>query len=261
MVDAISGSGHGKLKSKPRPLQNSIKIALNGMKLRETLAWVLIFVLLTYIALIGNGVDQHSYKTYRTVTGSERTWHGGSPVQHPGSCWCSADDYCMCTPSLAIDVVLADDERPDHVWLVKRKDTGQYATCGGFVEVDESSEHALVREVQEETGLTLVDLKVELLGVYSDPRRDARRHTASVTYIVRIPAGVKPVAGDDAKAIELVRLSDVDSLSMFADHKSILNDYAASFSADGTAEDAMVTELVPTDGVPFQRTICMRTRS
>lgn len=67
--------------------------------------------------------------------GSERTWHGGHPAEdRPGSCWCGGDEYCMCTPSLAIDIVLysknaAKDEYS--VWVVRRRDTGQLATIGG----------------------------------------------------------------------------------------------------------------------------------
>lgn len=30
----------------------------------------------------------------------------GTSLKHDGSCWCSPDKYCLCTPSLAIDVVL-----------------------------------------------------------------------------------------------------------------------------------------------------------
>ena len=42
-----------------------------------------------------------------------------------GSCWCSADEWCMCTPSLAVDIILTSG--PDHVWLVRREDTGLLA--------------------------------------------------------------------------------------------------------------------------------------
>ena len=51
-----------------------------------------------------------------------RVWRSNSsPSIHSGlkrgSCWCSADEWCMCTPSLAIDVILISG--PDHVWLVR----------------------------------------------------------------------------------------------------------------------------------------------
>jgi hypothetical protein len=71
------------------------------------------------------------------IIGKERTWHGGHPAQdRPGSCWCGGDEYCMCTPSLAVDVVLySRTESKDgySVWVVRRRDTGQLATIGGLV--------------------------------------------------------------------------------------------------------------------------------
>lgn len=61
----------------------------------------------------------------------------------------------MCTPSMAIDTILTSGE--DHVWLVKRKDQGKYATMGGFVEVGETSEDAVKRELMEEMNVKLED--------------------------------------------------------------------------------------------------------
>jgi hypothetical protein len=67
--------------------------------------------------------------------GIEQKWHGGHPAQdRPGACWCGGDDYCMCTPSVAIDIVLySKTETKDRydVWVVRRADTGQLATIGG----------------------------------------------------------------------------------------------------------------------------------
>ena len=64
------------------------------------------------------------------------SWHGGHPAQdRPGSCWCGGDNYCMCTPSVAIDIVLyskiANSIDGYNVWVVRRADTGQLATVGG----------------------------------------------------------------------------------------------------------------------------------
>jgi ADP-ribose pyrophosphatase len=49
-----------------------------------------------------------------------------------------------------------------------------YALPGGFVEVGETVEEAVLREVKEETGLDAQIVK--LLGVYSELNRDPRFH-------------------------------------------------------------------------------------
>lgn len=73
------------------------------------------------------------------LTKQDQTWHGGHPSStKSGSCWCgSADGYCMCTPAVAIDIVLYSKSTDDDaggvydVWAVRRGDTGQLATIGG----------------------------------------------------------------------------------------------------------------------------------
>ena len=161
------------------------------------------------------------------------TWHGGSP-SHRGSCWCGADDkYCMCTPSLAIDAIIEYHKSEETIssscescslLLVFRRDPPSgYAIPGGFVNIGESVETAAIREVKEETNLSLHSL--EQFRMYSDPARDKRRHTASIVFrcIVTSVDGFK--GGDDAKGVRLVPLKDVLNLPLAFDHKIILHDY------------------------------------
>ena len=114
----------------------------------------------------------------------------------------------MCTPSLAIDLVIEVDrpaqiqsQYPVAVVLVRRRDNALMATMGGFVDVDETVETAVARELQEETGLALKEPPT-LLGVYSDPRRDARRHTVSAVFVSRGTGKMR--AGDDVKQVEII---------------------------------------------------------
>jgi ADP-ribose pyrophosphatase YjhB (NUDIX family) len=179
-----------------------------------------------------SGYNLHPFydapQIYSSDSQVARVWHSkGSPFINPGlksgSCWCSGDEYCMCTPSLAIDTILTSGS--DHFWLVKRKDAGKYATMGGFVEVGETSVEAVHRELMEEMHIELHDDAISLFGIYDDPMRDARRHTVSAVYVVDIPEGVKPYAGDDAAEVVRVAYEDIGNLEFFADHKNILMDF------------------------------------
>ncbi|MCI4365729.1 MAG: NUDIX hydrolase, partial [Thermoplasmata archaeon] len=98
-------------------------------------------------------------------------------------------------PSLAVDAVWI---RRGRVLLVRRGRTpfrGEWALPGGFVEIGETVEAAVLRELKEETGL--VGKLGRLVGVYSDPGRDPRKHTVSVVYTI-LGAGGLPHGGDDA---------------------------------------------------------------
>jgi 8-oxo-dGTP diphosphatase len=158
------------------------------------------------------------------ITGREMVWHGGHPKQQrAASCWCSGteDQYCMCTPNIAIDLVILQG---DNVWLVQRKDTNQLATMGGFVDAEETVEHAVERELMEEMGIQLKEPPI-LFGVYSDPRRDNRRRTVSVVFAVHLHENIHPRAGDDAKEVRKIPLDDIEKHLFFADHRTILLDY------------------------------------
>ncbi|MBF0429496.1 MAG: NUDIX hydrolase, partial [Magnetococcales bacterium] len=88
------------------------------------------------------------------------------------------------TPFLAADVIIEVMDRPGRpIVLIERLNPPHgMAIPGGFVEHGlESVERAAVREALEETSL-VVRLKA-LLGVYSNPARDPRFHTATAVYV------------------------------------------------------------------------------
>ena len=133
------------------------------------------------------------------------------------------------TPKLTTDCVINVD---GGIVLIRRGNDpfkGGYAIPGGFVEVGETVEQACKREMQEETGLVLKELR--LAGVYSDPERDPRGHTASVVFYAESDGqGLR--AGDDASEIEV--LSDFSHITLAFDHKQILQDTFRKFDLGHT---------------------------
>ena len=128
------------------------------------------------------------------------------------------------TPYLTTDGIIELYERDifkGTVLIERGNDPKGLALPGGFVDVGESVEDALRREMQEETNLNVQISK--LLGVYSDPTRDPRFHTASVVFIAQ--AQGQPKGGDDAKEAKLYALEEIPMDQLVFDHSEILKDY------------------------------------
>ena len=124
------------------------------------------------------------------------------------------------SPSLTVDAVIVDPILG--VVLIRRRNPpfqGGWALPGGFVDTGESCEAACRREALEETGLEVEP--VELLGVYSDPSRDPRRHTVSAAYLCRVTGGTAR-SGDDAA--ELRWFATLRGTVLAFDHSRILAD-------------------------------------
>jgi ADP-ribose pyrophosphatase YjhB (NUDIX family) len=127
-------------------------------------------------------------------------------------------------PKLAVDCIILLNGK---VLLIHRRNPPHgWALPGGFVEHGETVEDAVRREMKEETGLDLEDLRQ--FRVYSDPARDPRGHVVSVVFAAR---GVgKPEAGDDADRYRLVDLNAVPEAELVFDHALILRDFRESDS-------------------------------
>jgi 8-oxo-dGTP diphosphatase len=128
------------------------------------------------------------------------------------------------TPYLAVDGVvrLWEGERFKGIVLIERRyEPLGYALPGGFVEVGETVEKAVLREVKEETGLDAQIVK--LLGVYSEPNRDPRFHVVSVVFV--LDAFGEPKGGDDAKKAVVFPIEDLPFDKIVFDHARILKDF------------------------------------
>jgi len=132
-------------------------------------------------------------------------------------------------PAPAVDFLISKDEN-SKILLVRRKNDpfkGMLSIPGGFINEGETAENAMIREAKEETSLVVEPIAI--LGVYSDPQRDPRMHTISVTFITRIVQGSEN-ARDDAAALQWINIEDeldglIQSQQIAFDHSKILNNY------------------------------------
>ena len=131
-------------------------------------------------------------------------------------------------PTPTVDVVLRVGE--SGVALIRRRNPPSgWALPGGFVDEGESAEQAARRELLEEVGVD-VDLQ-GLLGVYSHPERDPRKHTLSVAFTAGLEDSSLLRAGDDAGDVQVFDLRDLPEMAF--DHERILSDYLDRLRGEG----------------------------
>ncbi len=123
-------------------------------------------------------------------------------------------------PLITVDAIIIKNKK---ILLIKRATEpyeDSWALPGGFVELGETLEQAVTREIEEETCLKTEPLK--LVGAYSDPKRDPRGHTISVAYLTKITGG-KPKTTEEAKEVKYFSLTRLPKNLAF-DHKKIIDD-------------------------------------
>ena len=128
-------------------------------------------------------------------------------------------------PRVTVDAWIEDAN--GRVLLVRRGRPpfqGRWSLPGGFCEWGETTEESCAREAREETGIRV---RIgDVLGVYSDPKRDPRGHTISVLYDAR-PVGGSVQGGDDAAEARWFSSSELLSADLAFDHGRIVREQLA----------------------------------
>ena len=128
-------------------------------------------------------------------------------------------------PFLTVDAII---RVKDGIVLIKRKNPPYgLALPGGFVDYGERLEDAIRREIFEETGLHVYNLKQ--FHAYSDPKRDPRQHNVTVVFTAN--SDDTPVAADDAAEIVILeQMTQLETSEFAFDHKQILLDWKKSLT-------------------------------
>lgn len=125
------------------------------------------------------------------------------------------------TPKHSVSVagiVVRDDDR---VLVIKRDDNGHWEAPGGVLELDESFEAGVQREVLEETGLEVIVER--LTGVY----KNLTHGIVALVYRCR-PAGGEPHATEEAREILWMTKEEVQSAMVPAFGVRVLDAFAES---------------------------------
>lgn len=122
----------------------------------------------------------------------------------------SYDDSRYAKPSVTVDSIIftMNEQQNLEVLLIRRGGhpfLGKWAIPGGFVNLDESLDHAAARELLEETGLE--GLYLEQLYTFGAVDRDPRTRVISVAYLALVPKSrLRVQAGDDASQADWFEL-------------------------------------------------------
>ncbi len=129
------------------------------------------------------------------------------------------------TPFLSVDGIIKLFDKNSSfqglVFIQRLNEPHGIALPGGFVDIGECVEDALIREMKEEVSL---DVKIlSLQNIYSNPKRDPRFHTVSAVYVCE--AFGTPIARDDAKEVFIYKLDEIPLDKLVFDHKQIVKDF------------------------------------
>ena len=94
---------------------------------------------------------------------------------------------------------------------------GMMAFPGGFMRIDETAEECAIRELKEETGLEISNIKQ--LGAFSGVNRDPRERVVTIAFYA-LAKQSEVIGGDDAADAKWISINDVPPLAF--DHDYIL---------------------------------------
>jgi 8-oxo-dGTP diphosphatase len=135
---------------------------------------------------------------------------------------CGRDGYS--NPAVAVDAVaLREGESGTEVLLIRRGGEpwkGRLAFPGGFVDYGEDPERAVLRELEEETGVD--GFNPVALAIHGDPDRDPRKHIIALFYLIDVDSGAVPRGGDDAVDAVWVPIAGLTANQVAGSHIRII---------------------------------------
>lgn len=114
---------------------------------------------------------------------------------------------------------------PDgQIVLIRRRDNGKWGLPGGMVDWGEDIPTTVRRELAEETGLDLLEIR-RLIGVYSAPDRDPRLHSICVVVEAEVQGTMQVEDKLEILEVQAFERSAIPKGNLSHDHDRQLQDY------------------------------------
>ncbi|WP_346886514.1 NUDIX domain-containing protein [Clostridium sp. UBA4395] len=120
------------------------------------------------------------------------------------------------------------------ILLEKRVDSNRWALIGGGLNIDESLEEGIIREINEETGIIISEESLGFWKMFSDPSRIAAYpdgnivRIISAAYIVNLTENHKLVCSDESEELKYFTYQELEKLNIAETHRHIIKEYFSS---------------------------------
>ncbi|MBE9179874.1 NUDIX hydrolase [Oculatella sp. LEGE 06141] len=121
--------------------------------------------------------------------------------------------------------VLSDGQ----IVLIQRRDNGCWSLPGGIIDWGEDISSSARRELLEETGLTLINIR-RLVGVYSSPDRDPRFHSICIVLEAEVDGTMQVVDQLEVMDVRAFPPESIPLNQLSHDHGQQLRDYFAGLT-------------------------------
>jgi ADP-ribose pyrophosphatase YjhB (NUDIX family) len=131
-------------------------------------------------------------------------------------------------PIVGVGVVVRNGHKVLLIERAKPPRRGHWSLPGGLQRLGETVAAAAIREVKEETGVSvaLAGLLDVVDSVERDSKNRVRRHYTLVDFAADWRGG-KPKAGGDAAAVKWFSLEEIDGLDLWAETRRVIRLAAA----------------------------------
>lgn len=115
------------------------------------------------------------------------------------------------------------------ILLERRADSGKWGLIGGGLNIDETLDECLAREVFEETGLRIAN--AQRYRIYDDPSRIIEYPDGNILriitqcYIVRINGDCNIRLSEESTQLKFFAINELSQVDIVATHKHIIEDF------------------------------------